>query len=75
MIPAGLVNMKMEFVENDRNSGRFSPLLGLQKHVKTGNYKFRVQSLKKKALLEDEDGRIELRKSVQESFMHNGPMD
>lgn len=74
-IPAGLVNLKMEFVENDRNSGRFSPLLGQQQHVRAGHYKFKVQSIKKKAALQEEDDRITLKKSVVDSVANSGPID
>lgn len=41
--------MKMEFVEEHRNQGRFSPLIGEQEFVKMGKYKIKVQTLKKKA--------------------------
>ena len=76
MIPAGLVNMKMEFVENDRNSGRFSPMLGEQQYVRSGNFKFRVQNIKKKAALQEEDDRIELLQSVEDAKANaTGPLE
>ena len=67
VIAAGLVNMKMEFVEDIRNQGRFSPLLGSDEHVKLGAYKCKVQSIRKKAArLEDQDEQT-LKKSIEDA--------
>lgn len=67
VIAAGFVNMKMEFVEDLRNQGRFSPKLGSVDHVKLGAFKCKVQSIRKKAALQEEDDQQDLRKIVADT--------
>ena len=67
--------MKMEFVEDMRNQGRWSPLLGSVEHVELGGVKYKVQSIRKKAAkLEDQDQQT-LKKSIEDVKKHATPKE